>query len=347
MRPYLNGKNSEGQDMFSVPLPLDEDGMVGRECPSDDCQPRYFKIAPRKENFNNNSQLGSTAEIQEDTLFCPYCGYSANMQEYVTRDQLEWLKSMIIRDMARTVQNVFKGTFGSNQTFHGGLFSISLTYKPGTLPSVRHYAEKKLKRIIECDECGGRYAVYGVAVFCPHCGKGNLIVHLHRSVETVRALLDIKSDIEKVAGNEAGYQLLGNCLEDCVSLFEGFLRVIYSQALQKLVTDNVRLQKLSELKNSFQNIARGENIIRNDIGWELFEGFSPIDRDFVEIQFAKRHVITHNLGLVDHRYQVQAQTWRRTGQDIEISLQEVSELLTLVETTLERAISKLNKISSK
>lgn len=342
MRPYYQGKDPEGRDRFCVPLPTDEDGMVGRECPRDDCAPRYFKIALREETSPDASIERSAEESKDNTLYCPYCGYQADTQEFTTPDQLEWLRSLIVRDMVRTIQGSFKKAFGSSRSTRGKLFSVRLSYKPGRLPSVRHYAEKKLKRIVKCDECGNEYAVYGIAIYCPRCGRGNLHVHLKRSVEIIRTLLDMKTDVERQGGSEAGYHLLGNCLEDCVSLFEGVLRVIYSQALRRFVSTEARQQKLSDLRNSFQNLSRAENIIRSDLGWGLLDNVLQSERDFLEVQFAKRHVITHNLGLVDERYRALAQNWQQPGQDIEINAQDVARLLSIVEAILQAAIMKLD-----
>jgi hypothetical protein len=152
----------------------------------------------------------------------------------------------------------------------------------------------------------------------------------------------MKIDVEAQGGLEAGYHLLGNCLKDCISLFEGFLRVVYAQALRQVVPAEVRQQKLSGLRNAFQNLSRTENIIWSDLGWELFDNVPPPEREFMEVQFAKRHVITHNLGLVDDRFRALAQTWQHTGQDLEIHAQDVAKLLTLVEAILQAAITKLD-----
>jgi hypothetical protein len=345
MRQYYKGKDPEGQDRFAIPLSADDDGMVGRECPQEECQPRYFKTDPREESSPTpTASEEATGAESENRFYCPYCGHQAGFQDFTTHDQLEWVKSMIIRDAHRTIQGMFSRSFGSNRYSSGGL--VHLTYRPGSLPSVRHYAEKRLKRIVECDRCGSKYAVYGISIFCPRCRQGNLHLHLRRSIETINVLLEMKSDIEAQAGSEAGYHLLGNCLEDCISLFEGFLKVIYSQALRFLMVDEMRQQKLSELRNSFQNPSRAENIIRSDLGWELFSDTTQSEREYIELQFAKRHVITHNLGLVDERFPRQAQTWQTAGQDVEIHSQDIARLLSMLEAILQRVIAKLESMNN-
>ena len=65
---------------------------------------------------------------------------------------------MIFRDIASEFQRVMGDAL--RPTHSGGLFSI--TYKRGALPPVRLYQEQELKRTIQCDQCSGRYAVYGV-----------------------------------------------------------------------------------------------------------------------------------------------------------------------------------------
>lgn len=314
--------------------------MVGRACPQDDCQPRYFKVAPRELPKGHNEE-GDSA-LRPDTLFCPYCGHHDGFQQYITQDQREWAKSLFLRDMAREVQRVTKDAFRSARTpSRKNMFSVRLTYKLGRLPSVRHYAEKELKSVVECDECNAKYAVYGVSIFCPFCGKGNLGLHLARSVEVISILLEMKSEVEETAGKDTGYHLLGNCLEDCISLFEGFLKVIYSQALRGICSQDEREAKLGDLRNSFQNISRAERILRDDLGYELLNAFDDPVRDFLELQFAKRHVITHNLGLVDERYRAQALSWESTGQDVQIEVEDVKRLLSIERDVLTQAIQGL------
>jgi hypothetical protein len=346
MKRYHQGKNADGNDVFLISLPTDEDGMIGRECPEEECQPRYFKIALGGETSDEIDNLDSESEEKElHLLYCPYCGHVGDLQEYVTRDQIEWIKSMMVRDMLRTIQGALKKGFGStHSTTSRSKFSVRLSYRPGRLPSVRHYAEKELKRIVECDQCKGKYAVYGVSAYCPWCGEGNLHLHIKQSVSVIQSLLGIEADIEEKAGKEARYHLVGNCLEDCVGLFEGFLKAIYGQALRVVTTDDDRTKKLKQLRNSFQNLKRAEEILRNDLGWELFESVAQSDRDFMELQFTKRHVITHNLSLVDEKFLSQAQTWQAPGQDVDIQPKDINRLLAFIETILDRLVGELAEL---
>ena len=116
--------------------------------------------------------------------------------------------------------------------------------------------------------------------------------------------------------------------------------------LRKTKSENIIEQKMMELKNTFQNLNRAELLIRSDLGWELFEGISSSDREFIEEQFAKRHVITHNLGLVDDKYKSHIQTWQQAGQEIVIEASDLERLITIIDRVLQKEISMLDNPTS-
>lgn len=334
---FRTGRTPEGHDTFEIPLTPDKEGMVGRECPQTDCQPRYFKIQVPPKDDEPAKQSVKHEVIKN--LTCPYCGYKAHFNEFVTRDQLEWVKSMILRDAHKQIDEVLRNSIGSTHTSSGGGFlQVRLEYRSGTLSSVRQYAEKELKRVADCDQCGRTYAVYGIAMFCPWCGEGNLKVHLTRSIEVVKSLMDAHDQIVEKAGKESGHHLLGNCLEDCVSLFEGFLKVIYKELLEKKCTSEECRDKMSKLGNSFQNLSKAREIFMRDLDIEILSGLSTTDLDFMGLQFAKRHVITHNLGLVDEKFRKQASAWQTLGQDISLNASDIACLLDLIRKIIEPLI---------
>lgn len=337
MNRFKTGRSLEGHDTFSVPLTPDSEGMVGRECPQIDCQPKYFKIKVLQKDVETAEQTGSIEA--KNNLHCPYCGFEAHLNQFTTRDQIEWVKSMMVRDVRRHIDDMFRRTLGSlHSSSRGGFIQVRLEYKSGTLPSVRHYAEKELKRVVECDQCGRGYAVYGIALFCPLCGKGNLKVHLNRSFEIITSLMDAHDQIVEKAGKESGHHLLGNCLEDCVSLFEGFLKAIYKELIGRKYTAEECKEKLCKLGNSFQNLSKAKEIFVRDLGIDMFSVLSKDDLEFMGLHFAKRHVITHNLGLIDEKFKKQAAAWQALGQDISISASDVTRLLDLTRKVVEPLI---------
>ena len=322
---YHQGQSPEGHDTFAVPIEPDDDGMIGRECPQEGCHPRYFKIVLSSDSPSTTDQNESPT-----LLFCPYCGTETDIKDYFTKAQKEYIFSMIRRDVYRNIQDVFKG-----------VSSPTLTFKPSPLPSVRHYVEEKLQRITECDNCAGNYAVYGAATYCPFCGSGTIRQHLTRDTDIIVGFLDLRPELEAQKGNETGYYLLGNCLEDCVGLFEGFMKRLYSKALEKSVTEQQRQQKLKKVGNAFQNFSKAEKMLRAEFGVELFDNASASDRRFLELQFAKRHLITHNLSEVDERYLKQIQTGQDAGQQVELDDKEIRRVLILVGELLTNAMTNL------
>jgi len=144
-------------------------------------------------------------------------------------------------------------------------------------------------------------------------------------------LMGAHDQIIDKAGKEAGYHLLGNCLEDCVSLFEGFLKVIYANRLRERCDAKEYSRKIAQLHNSFQNLSKARQIFQEDLNIDILSGISQEDLNFMELQFAKRHVITHNLGLVDEKFRKQASSWQTTGQDVGLDASDIEKLLNLIE----------------
>ena len=323
----MDGKSTNGHDQFSVTLEVDEYGFIGRECKREGCQPKYFHIKPQEETVEH--------------LHCPYCDYVDHLNQFYTKDQMDYIRSMITRDAMRTIDNMFKRSFGgSRRPSRRGFISISLEYKSGTLPSVRHYSEKKLHRRVMCDQCGGEYAVYGLALFCPWCGQGNLNIHLSRSVDIIKSLLESRDEIIKKHGSETGHHLLGNCPEDCVSLFEGFMKTVYKTKLKEKISEADFKIKISSIGNSFQNVRKAQRLFDQDVGINIFDSLAAEDLQLLEEEFSKRHVITHNLGLVDAKFQKQVQTWQNLGQNIPLAVSDIENVLRIIQQIIHNLIIK-------
>lgn len=322
MKKFQTGKSPEGHDLFSVPLEPDEDGMHGRECPNEECQPKYFKMSTSIPDEVSKKGI----DFSQIDVTCPYCGTVDNMQHFRTKSQIEWIESMMFRDVEKTVQDMLSATFKPTPR---GMFSITLTYKPGPLPSVRHYVEEKLRRSVVCDNCGYTYAVYGISFHCPLCGEGNLIQHLKRSAEVIRVLVEESERIGQERGQEVGQQMIGNALEDVVGLFEAFLKHIYQYEVKHKLSKEEAEAKIKKIGTAFQRIEGAETLFSKDLGFELFAECNEKDKSFLQEQFLKRHVLTHNLGLVDKKYIEKAQAYEKQGAELVIKPEDVSRALNI------------------
>ena len=341
MKKYRTGRSSEGNDLFNIPLKADEDGMIGRECPNEDCQPKYFKMS-----MTIPDEISKKIEdFSQIDLTCPYCGMVDNMQHYHTKSQIEWIKSMMFRDVAKTFQNMLKSSFKPMPRTSKGMFSISITYKPGHLPSVRHYVEEKLKQTVVCDDCGYNYAVYGISFHCPLCGNGNLIQHLNRSANIIRVLLEEHERVSQERGQEVGQQMVGNALEDVVGLFEAFLKHIYQYEIKRRFSKEEAETKIMKIRVNFQRLEGAEALLSKDLGFTLFAECDQEDRNFLQEQFLKRHVLTHNLGLVDKKYIEKAQVYEKQGAELDIKSIDVTKALEIVVGVVNTASQCLGKPS--
>lgn len=119
------------------------------------------------------------------------------------------------------------------------------------------------------------------------------------------------------------------------------MKKIYSQALAQALAEDQCKRKVENLRNSFQNLSKAENILRDDLNLNLFDRISQGDRSFLELQFAKRHVIAHNLSEVDERYQSQVQSWQDSGQNVELNENEIKRALELVQALLISIVEQL------
>ena len=79
---------------FSISIKLDKYGFLGRESPEKDCK-GYFKITP------------GTGLKGPVPCHCPYCGHSAEMSDFTTKAQIEYAKSLVIRQVTDAVHAFF------------------------------------------------------------------------------------------------------------------------------------------------------------------------------------------------------------------------------------------------
>src|SRR5438045_300179 len=146
---------------INVSLPVGDDGYLGRECPIASCE-GYFKIKP-----------GTGLKGTNLPCHCPYCGHIASQNDFTTKNQIEFAKSVAFRQVVDVLRGELKkmefdikpkGPFG---------IGISMKLQPGEPIPLKRYRERTLETHVSCNNCTLDYSVYGIFAFCPDCGNHN------------------------------------------------------------------------------------------------------------------------------------------------------------------------------
>jgi hypothetical protein len=289
---------------IEVPIPKDENGDLGRECPNADCL-GYFKIRP-----------GTGLTGKELPCHCPYCGHTGPMKQFFTAAQIEYGKSVALRQVNDAIfQDLKQLEFKSRP---GSLIKLSLTVKPGQPIPIRCYREEQLETEVVCDHCTLHYAIYGLFAFCPDCRTHNSTQILGKNLDLVVKLLALSDAQDDQALQR---QMLEDALENCISAFDGFGRET-CRVRAASSTDAKKAQSIS-----FQNIEFAADRVKELFGVNLRAAVASTDWIATHHAFMKRHVVSHRSGVVDDRYVAETgDPHVVVGRRVPISLAEVQGL---------------------
>ncbi len=308
-------------NQFSVSVPADESGMTGRECPVEDCE-GYFKI-----------QSGTGLTGKDLPCHCPYCGHCAGHDQFFTKEQIEYAKSVVINKVTGAILKDFKELEFEHRP--RGAFGIGISMKVEGHPHpIRYYREKELETEVICDSCTLRYMIYGVFGYCPDCGVHNSLQILTNNLELVERVL-VFAETQESAVAEA---LLANSLEDCVSAFDGFGRET-CRIFSKKATDETKAGSLS-----FQSIERARQRVLDLFGVDFAQFIDPQGWTLVTRCFQKRHLLAHKMSVVDQDYIKATKDLAATvGRKIQIQSAEVRALVAPLQAIGEHLFDSLVK----
>lgn len=305
---------------FSIPIRRDDDGYLGRECPK--CE-RYFKITP-----------GTGITEGKPPCHCPYCGHCAGQDQFFTKAQIEYAKSVVMNKVTEAVIKDMKSLEFNHRP--KGPFGIGISMKVEGRPRpIRYYRELQLEEEIVCDNCTLRYMVYGSFAFCPDCARHNSRQILEKNLSLAQKMIDLASRVE----DDLSKQLVADALENGVSAFDGFGREICRVYATK-ASDPARAETLS-----FQNLGGAQKNVRQMFGIDLSARLSASEWNFVCRCFQKRHLLAHKMGVVDDAY-VNATNDPRTavGRKVSIDAEEVTALIGHIRVVGEHLATELEKI---
>jgi len=293
---------------FSISIPPDKDGLIGRDCPAPECE-SYFKI-----------QVGTGLKGENLPCHCPYCGYTAGQDKFFTKEQVEYAKSVVLNQVTGALLKDLKSLEFNHRP--RGAFGIGISMKVTGQPTpIRHYREKRLETEMVCEQCTLRYMIYGVFGFCPDCGEHNSLQIFDKNLELVLKMLDLASNAEVELLN----RMVENALEDCVSAFDGFGREICRLHAEKSA------EPAKVAKVSFQNLDGAKHNLYALFNVNLSSRVTDEEWKAAVRGFQKRHLLSHTMGVIDEEYvRKSGDVQAATGRKIKVDAEEVRELVRIV-----------------
>jgi hypothetical protein len=290
---------------FSISLPPDEEGFIGRECSVAECE-GYFKLQP-----------GTGLTGASLSCHCPYCGHGAGSHKFFTKAQVEYAKSVVMREVTGALLKDLK-TLEFNHRPRGA-FGIGINMKvTGQSTVIRRYCESKLETEVVCDRCKLRYTIYGVFGFCPNCAVHNSLQILNKNLELVQKLLAVAETQEA----QVAQHLVDNALEDCISAFDGFGR----ETCRVFAAKAAEAEKAAEIR--FQNIAAARNRVKEQFSLDFAATATAAGWEHILRAFQKRHLLAHKMGVVDEDYLLSTGDSKTLlGRKVSISASEVLDLV--------------------
>lgn len=276
----------------SIPVEVDKDGYLDRECPNEEC---LFQFKVDEQDWKHL--------FRDQHVFCPLCRHEAPGNSWWTKEQLELGKKRTTEHIQNVIDKAIvedARKFNSKQN-RNSFISMSVKVS-GTKPY--HYiipipSKDEMQLKIQCKECKAKYAVIGSAFFCPCCGLNSADQTFDNSLGKIESKLKnlplIRSAVESVSKDEAETtcrSLIETSLSECVVAFQRFCEVTF---LKKSPTTKLKF-------NVFQNLELGGQYWK-DLLNESYSNWLE-ENDFKELNelFQKRHLLSHTEGIVDQKY---------------------------------------------
>ncbi len=296
LKRYQVGGTQSTMDL-SIPLPRTPEGRVYRYSPNADAHPRHFVLGERVTEISDEvSKRGRMRqEPGSSKTICPYSGVIGEDDEFThpmdREAAIKTVQHAAVQDVQDALSDMLKRVANKSR---GGITHKTASRNRRPRPQ---FGRRDLMRLLVCDCCGRDYGVYAIALFCPDCGAPNVALHFAREVELVLCQVSIAEEMGE-AQTELAYRLLGNAHEDVLTAFEAVQKVVY---LHRISLNPDHTVTPRAVWNDFQNVERAQKRYA-EFSLDPFYMLSDSERDSLDLNIQKRHVIGHDLGVVDARF---------------------------------------------
>ena len=314
-------KELNGQQL-SIPIEVDADGYLDRECPASDCLFQFKVLAIDWKNL-----------FKDEQVYCPFCRHEAPAKSWATTEQAEKLSNQANKYISGVLNQALRqGAAEANRQWPSNSW-IKLTVSvTGTAPQhimVPIEAKEALTMKVECEQCSAHYAVLGGAFFCPNCGHNSAEQTFNDAIRKVGAKLDntalVREAFAKAKQLDEGElvvrSLVETALSDCVS------------ALQRLCEELFRRHFPSATVpfNVFQRLDDASELWAGKLGVGYNNWLSALQLQEMKLLYQRRHLLAHSEGIVDDKYLQKSQdTSYKVGQRIVVKERDVKRLMDYV-----------------
>jgi len=334
LQKYRTGGTNERMKL-EMPIPRSTSGKIHRDCPSAGCVPGLFQLGKAPSGRTVSNAHVTLIRRQQDTpgTTCPYCGTDAADRAFLFKGDMEAAKKQVLWAAKEDVHDAIHGMLKDLGRGLGSGF-IRVKVESNRLHSLPPLIRRRdLLRDLTCDICQRSYGVYAAALFCPDCGGRNIHVHFRREIQLIGQQIDLAKKIGEDGDRELAYRLLGNAHEDVLTAFEAYHKVIYRFLIkQRLPAEADVLCSKKAIGTRFQNIQRGQELYAR-FGFDPYAGLCEDDRQFLGINIEKRHVLGHNLGMVDEAYAALTQAGR-PGETVPLLADEIARFASVCESVI-------------
>lgn len=304
----------------SVPINCDEKGYVDKQCPATNCE---FQFKIKYDDWTNI--------CRDEAVWCPMCGHSAPANHWFTKDQVAHAERQAHKFVESKINSAMKADARAfnNRLPKQSLISISM--KVSGAPHYSSYmipaaASAAMKLDITCEKCACRFAVIGSAYFCPSCGHNSVDRVFDDSLRKIRAKKDnidlIRNTITDIGNKDEAEltcrSIIESCLLDGVTAFQKFCEGVYGSTNPAVAAP----------MNAFQRLSQGSDLWKARVGLAYSDILTEAELVRLKLLFQKRHLLTHNDGIVDQRYCSESNdTSYKVGQRIAVTYADVDDMV--------------------
>ena len=323
----VGGTDSNMQ--LAIRPPSTPSGRIYRMSPNEDAHPRHFVMGNPVPDFEISEEARKRMKLEPRSkqTVCPYSGVVAADENFTHPDDrqaaIDMVKQAALEDVRAAFSDMLRGVASKSK---------SMTYKPAARrPKPRltfHRAD--LLRDLVCDHCGRDYGVYAIGLFCPDCGAPNLRLHFEREHALVNAQVEL-AEAQDEGLEELSYRLLGNAHEDVLTAFEATLKTVYLFGIGNRPEGSPAVKAVA---NDFQNLEKAEKRFK-DLDFNPFDGLGEDDLATLRLNIQKRHIIGHNLGVVDAKFAEHADE-ARIGETVHLVGDDIKRFAAICQAVVDR-----------